>query len=145
MATAYARWILATQSRSIFKMHRFEPPNKPCLSFFCPRTTCLRYPIGSPSLHMLEGALLDSNRVVIGVRCYHNKTQKDSRGRPQGSESRYSNTRSRTSTFEVSRGSNFMVSHSTQSLCKIWMRSVHRRGAPHRTRSSTSFLSVRVP
>ena len=32
MATAYARWIPATQSRSIFKMHRFELPNKPCLS-----------------------------------------------------------------------------------------------------------------
>ena len=32
MATAYAQWIPATQSRSIFKMHRFELPNKPCLS-----------------------------------------------------------------------------------------------------------------
>ena len=27
MATAYAQWIPATQSKSIFKMHRFELPN----------------------------------------------------------------------------------------------------------------------
>ena len=31
MATTNAQWIPATQSKSIFKMHRFELPNYPCL------------------------------------------------------------------------------------------------------------------
>ena len=32
MATAHARWIAATPSRSILKVQRFEPPNKPSQS-----------------------------------------------------------------------------------------------------------------